>query len=53
MYLRDVLAPYFNEIYLMPDSPVLIDVTSVLKKHLEAPRRYQTVFIGSEKAIHL
>ena len=34
----------------MPDSPVLVDVTNVLKKHLEAPRRYQNVFIWSEIA---
>ena len=40
IYNRLVLAPYFNEIYLMPESPVLAGVVDVLKKHLEAPRRY-------------
>ena len=40
VYNRLVLAPHFNEIYLMPESPVLAGVVDVLKKHLEAPRRY-------------
>ena len=39
LYFRDVLGPYFNEIYLMPEASVLADVTSVLKMHLEGPKR--------------
>ena len=41
---RSVLAPYFNEIYLLPESPVLTDVVEVLKKHVEAPRRYIVLY---------
>lgn len=40
---RAVLSPYFNEIYLMPESPVLADVTTTLKRHLEGPKRWQLV----------
>lgn len=40
---RAVLAPYFNEIYLMPESSALANVTAVLKKHLEGPRRYLSI----------
>ena len=35
MHFRDVLGPYFSEIYLMPEASVLADVTNILKRHLE------------------
>ncbi len=37
---RSILGPYFNEIYLMPETPELAGVNKTLKEHSNAPRRY-------------
>ncbi|XP_064394848.1 serine/threonine-protein kinase ATR-like [Halichondria panicea] len=35
---RTVLSPFFNEIYLLPETPEMAEVSLVLKEHSETPR---------------
>lgn len=40
-YFRDVLLPYFNEIYLMPEHPSLKNVNEIWQASKDVEKRYK------------
>ena len=45
-YCRDVLLPYFNEIYLMPEHPSLDNVNKALLASKTGDNRYIYIFVA-------